>query len=62
MSRKPTPLCDIPKSRLKDDPESIAELVLDPRFICRKCLRVAHDRDRLCKPRRIRVPAGTDEG
>ncbi len=49
MSKKPEHLCDWKAEHLKDL-DTYRELVLDPRYVCRKCGRVAHKKKWLCKP------------
>lgn len=46
-------LCDWSKRDLERHPEKLAELVLEPRFYCRKCARVANTSKVLCKPRKL---------
>ncbi len=46
-------LCDVSKSTLRDHLDEIARLVDRPRFICRKCARVANQKRYLCKPTRL---------
>jgi tRNA C32,U32 (ribose-2'-O)-methylase TrmJ len=43
-------LCEWKKSEIVDDIEELAEIVRDPRFVCRKCARSAHKDKHLCKP------------
>jgi hypothetical protein len=50
MSKEPKHLCKWDKDDIKDDLEKLKKLVVPPRYICRKCGRVAKDREYLCKP------------
>jgi len=43
-------LCDLNKKGYDKVAEKVVLLVNDPRFICKKCLRVANSDERLCKP------------
>lgn len=46
-------MCKLKKKLLKDDIDSFVELVNSPKYVCKKCGRVANDKDRLCKPYKI---------
>ena len=50
----PKTLCDL-KKLLKSDFETYAKYVCDPSHVCRKCGRVANEKQRLCKPQRLKV-------
>lgn len=43
----------IKKDILDEDMEAFIKLVKDPRFICRKCGRVANSDELLCKPKKL---------
>lgn len=43
-------LCEWKKCEIVDDLEELAEIVRDPRYVCRKCARSAHKDKHLCKP------------
>ena len=43
----PKKMCKLAK---KDKREKTADKAADPRYICKKCLRVAHKKKHLCKP------------
>ncbi|ADH84903.1 hypothetical protein [Desulfurivibrio alkaliphilus] len=44
-------LCKLVKGGLlADSPEQYRELVNNPRFVCRKCGRVANREENLCRP------------
>ncbi len=43
-------LCEWKKSAIVDDIDELAEIVRDPRYVCRKCARSAHRDKHLCKP------------
>ncbi|TLD70923.1 hypothetical protein FEM03_10565 [Phragmitibacter flavus] len=42
-------LCDWKKHEIVDDIDELLLLVRDPRYVCRKCARVAHSDKHLCK-------------
>jgi hypothetical protein len=42
-------LCDWKKHEIVDDIDELMRLVHDPRYVCRKCARVAHSEKHLCK-------------
>ncbi|MCA8959214.1 MAG: hypothetical protein KDC38_01825 [Planctomycetes bacterium] len=50
-------LCDWDKDRIKSHADELYRLVHDPRYVCRKCARVANDTEVLCKP--MKLPRGT---
>lgn len=43
-------LCDLKKAEVEKRLHQITEIVSQPRFICRKCCRVAKQKKYLCKP------------
>jgi len=43
-------LCDIKKSDYTFYENEIISIIKNPLFICKKCLRVAHNKKHLCKP------------
>jgi len=45
-------MCKLGES-VKKNIDTIARLVDRPRFVCTDCGRVAHDKDRLCEPKRL---------
>lgn len=49
---KPT-LCKLKKHELKERLPELAELLPAASHICKKCARIAHDKEWLCKPLRI---------
>jgi hypothetical protein len=53
MSKTPKTLCSWKKEEIKDDLDTLREIVKDPRFICAKCGRAAHDEQYLCKPKKL---------
>lgn len=55
MTLKIQPLCEMKKSVLKDHFDEIEKIVSKPRFICAKCLRVAHSTDYLCKAKKLKA-------
>jgi len=50
MGKKLKHLCDWKKSQIIDNLDSYRELVLEPRFVCKDCGRVANKKTLLCKP------------
>ncbi len=48
-------LCDWSKKDLEKHAERLAEIVVPPRFYCRKCARVANQADVLCKAEKLPV-------
>ncbi len=52
MGEKEKHLCKL-KDHIKEDLETYKKLVVNARFICLKCGRVARDESRLCKPTAI---------
>jgi hypothetical protein len=51
---KITQLCALKKSDIEKHTKKIIKIVKDPKFICTKCIRVAHDKDFLCHPSKIK--------
>ena len=47
-------LCELNKKGFDKISEKIETIVLDPEYICKKCLRVANKEGRLCKPSKLR--------
>jgi hypothetical protein len=58
-------LCDWSKADIEKKQEELEKLVLDPRFFCRRCARVAHNPKVLCKAKRLltakRDPSGGED-
>lgn len=50
--------CDISYSDIEKNREEFLGMVSAPRFICRKCLRIAVDRKNLCKGKKLKAPEG----
>ena len=50
MSKDKKSICKWDKDDIKDELDKLKEIVLPPRFICRKCGRVAKESVYLCKP------------
>ena len=42
-------LCDLKRDDLEKDFSKIVNIVSQPRFICKKCARVANEKQYLCK-------------
>ena len=47
-------LCDLHKKGYEKLSGKIEAIVSDPKFLCKKCIRVANNKDRLCKPTPIK--------
>jgi len=45
--------CLAKRDAVKDFPEDYLKLVLSPRYVCKKCGRVAHNKKNLCEPKNI---------
>lgn len=43
-------LCEWKKHEILEETEELLRIVGDPRFVCRKCARAAHQEKHLCKP------------
>jgi hypothetical protein len=52
-----TSLCKLDKHDMEERMDDIVSLVSDPKFICRKCARVAINKNYLCKPVKIKSSA-----
>jgi hypothetical protein len=48
-------LCDWSKSDIEKHLVKLAEMLREPKFVCRKCARSACDARVLCKPRKMPV-------
>lgn len=46
-------LCELHKKGYDKAAEKIESIVRNPKYICKKCIRVAHTDERLCKPKRF---------
>ncbi|NTW89098.1 MAG: hypothetical protein HGB26_08320 [Desulfobulbaceae bacterium] len=53
-------LCKLDKHDMEERMGDIVSLVSDPKFICRKCARVATNKKYLCKPLTIKLSKKTD--
>ena len=51
--KKKRTLCEYKKEEIKDNLDEVKKIVLPATYICRKCARVAADKDNLCKPEKI---------
>ena len=45
--------CDFNKKELKQHEEGIINLISNPKYYCKKCIRVSSKKDFLCKPKNI---------
>jgi hypothetical protein len=54
-------LCEWKKWEIEERLDDLAEIIRDPRFICRKCARAAHRDKHLCKPRPLPPRDSDDE-
>ncbi|MDA3798315.1 MAG: hypothetical protein PF692_04450 [Kiritimatiellae bacterium] len=46
-------MCHLKKSTLKDHFDEVVDIVSQPKYICKKCLRIANDKSLLCKPKKL---------
>jgi hypothetical protein len=53
MNNKEKTLCDWDKKEIDKRFDQLAKIVQVPKYICRKCARVAQKKDYLCKPQII---------
>jgi len=53
MSKLKKKMCKLADDGLKKKEKEIMEQVLHPRYICKKCLRVAMDEELLCNPKKM---------
>ena len=54
MSKLKKKMCKLADDGLKKKEKEILEQVLEPRYICKKCLRVATDENLLCHPKTLK--------
>lgn len=47
-------MCDLSKKDFEKISEKVTIIVSNPRYICKKCLRVANVDERLCKPHKLK--------
>ena len=47
------PLCKWDKDDIKDNFKELKKIVSEPRYLCRKCARVAKKEEWLCKPEEL---------
>ncbi len=43
-------LCDLKKDYIEEHISEVIKLVDKPKYVCRKCLRSANEKDKVCKP------------
>jgi len=48
-------LCCLERDKIEDNIEDIAEIIAKPKYICRKCARVASKKKFLCKPMKLKT-------
>lgn len=53
MAKLKKKMCKYGKNEWKENEEGVIEQVLHPRFLCKKCLRVAVDKELLCNPKKL---------
>ena len=53
MKKENMTICEWKKDKIQDDFEKLKSLVLQPKFICKKCGRAANSEEFLCKPKKI---------
>ena len=54
--------CGISYSDIEKSPNEFRDLVSDPRFVCRKCRRVAGKKKLLCRPAKLKSLGKGDPG
>ena len=52
-----TTLCKLDKHDIEENMQDIVSVVSEPKFICRKCARVATNKKYLCQPVKIKSSA-----
>jgi hypothetical protein len=50
MAKESKHICKWDKDEIRDELDKLKEIVTAPRYICRKCGRVAKESSYLCKP------------
>lgn len=53
MGKKSETVCKWDRKEFLDNFEELKRIARDARYICRKCGRVARDKDWLCKPEKL---------
>ncbi|GFO67106.1 hypothetical protein GMLC_06850 [Geomonas limicola] len=53
MAKDNKTLCKWDKDEIKDNLKELKKIVAEPRYVCRKCARVAKKEDNLCKPEEL---------
>ncbi len=43
-------LCDFSKSDIEKHKKKLKKMIVDPKYICKKCFRACSNKDYLCKP------------
>jgi hypothetical protein len=46
-------LCSLGRKQIEENIADLAEIVCNPKFICRKCARVSNKKKYLCKPAKL---------
>lgn len=53
MGKGEKTICKWDKDEIKDDLDKLKDIVTPPKFICKKCGRVAKESDYLCKAEKL---------
>lgn len=53
MGKEKKALCKWDKESIKDKIDEIKTIVKEPGFVCKRCARVANDKEYLCKPEKL---------
>ena len=53
MSLPNKTFCDFTKNDIDKFEKNIKKMIKDPKYLCKKCLRVSSDKNYLCKPKKI---------
>jgi len=48
-------LCDLDKKDIEKRFAEIIAIIINPKYMCRKCARASNKKDYLCKPQRIKL-------
>jgi hypothetical protein len=61
MSNEIKRMCKCDKKTIKKDLQHFSEAVADPRYVCKKCLHVAHSKKKLCDPLALETVDSKDQ-